>query len=123
MCVNTLPVFVKLLPDSRLWEGYGLYLAIPAVEGRGEERGGGERKEGVRRKGKKRGGGGSSTCKYVERGDVTVWICNGGTHWVMVWTSRMYAMQAAFSPSIWTFGVTIDCWIETPGVAGTGGRG
>ena len=66
MCVNTLPVFVKLLPDSRLWEGYGLYLAIPAVEGRGEERGGegegeakgrggGERKEGVRRKGKKRG--------------------------------------------------------------------
>ena len=35
----------------------------------------------------------------------------------------MYAMQAAFSPSMWTFGVTIDCWIETPGVAGTGGRG
>ena len=30
-------------------------------------------------------------------------------------------MQAAFSPSMWTFGVTIDCWIETPGVAGTGG--
>ena len=35
----------------------------------------------------------------------------------------MYAMQAAFSPSMWIFGVTIDCWIETPGVAGTGGRG
>ena len=33
----------------------------------------------------------------------------------------MYAMQAAFSPSMWTFGVTIDCWIEIPGVAGTGG--
>ena len=32
-------------------------------------------------------------------------------------------MQAAFSPSMWTFGVTIDCWIETPGVAGTGGGG
>ena len=44
-------------------------------------------------------------------------------HWLMVWISRMYAMQAAFSPSMWTFGVTIDCWIETPGVAGTGGRG
>ena len=39
----------------------------------------------------------------------------------MVWISRIYAMQAAFSPSMWTFGVTIDCWIETPGVAGTGG--
>ena len=51
-----------------------------------------------------------------------VWICNGGTHWLMVWISLMYAMQAAFSPSMWTFGVTIDCWIETPGVAGTGGR-
>ena len=35
--MNTLPVFVKLLPDSRLWEGYGLYLAIPAVEGREEK--------------------------------------------------------------------------------------
>ena len=35
----------------------------------------------------------------------------------------MYAMQAAFSPSIWTFGVTIDCWTETPGVAGTRGGG
>ena len=41
----------------------------------------------------------------------------------MVWISRIYAMQAAFSPSMWTFGVTIDCWIETPGVAGTGGGG
>ena len=61
MCVNTLPVLVKLLPDSRLWEGYGLYLAIPAVEGRGkgEGRGGGEKR------------GGSSTCKCVGRDDVT----------------------------------------------------
>ena len=40
----------------------------------------------------------------------------------MVWISRIYAIQAALSPSMWTFGVTIDCWIETPGVAGTGGR-
>ena len=65
MCVNTLPVSVKLLPDSRLWEGYGLYLAIPAVEGRG--RGGGKRGEGrereVKGKGREREGGGK--CKYI----------------------------------------------------------
>ena len=47
MCVNTLPVFVKLLPDSRLWEGYGLYLAIPAVEGRGKRLEGGGEEEAV----------------------------------------------------------------------------
>ena len=34
----------------------------------------------------------------------------------------MYAMQVAFSLSMWTFRVTINCWIETPGVAGTEGR-
>ena len=44
-------------------------------------------------------------------------------YWLMVWISRMYAMPAVFSPSMWTFRVTIDCWIETPGVAGTGGGG
>ena len=66
MCVDTLPVFIKLLPDSRLWEGYGLYLAIPAVEGRGEERGG-------ERDGSEGGGGRrkeEEACKRVEGDDV-----------------------------------------------------
>ena len=40
----------------------------------------------------------------------------------MVWTSRMNTMQVAFSLSMWTFKVTIDCQIKTPGVAGTEGR-
>ena len=46
--MDTLPVFVKLLPDSRLRERNGLYLAIPAVEGRGLGEGEGEREEGGR---------------------------------------------------------------------------
>ena len=99
MCVDTLPVSVKLLPDSRLRERNGLYLAIPAVEeegkkrekrwggkrvgrrrGEGEERGGrgegeredrerGERGRGKGEEGKKKEKR-SGTCKYVKRDDV-----------------------------------------------------
>ena len=43
--MNTHPISVKLLPDSRLWERNGLYLAIPAVEGRGLGEGGGRGEE------------------------------------------------------------------------------
>ena len=57
--MNTLPVSVKLLPDSRLRERNGLYLAIPAVEGEErekEKRGKGE-EEGEGRGGRGEGEG------------------------------------------------------------------
>ena len=55
MCVNTLPVSVKLLPDSCLQEGYGLYLSIPACSGGERGRAGRGEREGSKRGGKKRG--------------------------------------------------------------------
>ena len=60
--MNTLPVSVKLLPDSRLWERNGLYLAIPAVEGRGLGEGEVRKRE---MEGEKRRGGGSGISKCV----------------------------------------------------------